>query len=144
MAKLTAKQELFCVEYLKDLNATQAAIRVGYSPKTAQEQASRLMDRPHVAERIQELMDKRAKKIEVSAEYVLRTIIEVIERCKQAEPVLDNEGHSTGEWKFEHMGVLKGAELLGKHLKLFTDKVEHSGKVTLEDLVVSTIEGSKE
>lgn len=55
MAKLTDKQELFAREYLKDLNATQAAIRAGYSEKTAQEQASRLLSNVMVQSRISEM-----------------------------------------------------------------------------------------
>jgi phage terminase small subunit len=133
--KLTAKQEEFCRQYLVDLNATQAAIRSGYSEKTAQEQSSRLLSNVIVAGRIKELMDKRSAKTEITAEYVLSTIKEVMERCKQAEPVRDKDGNETGEWQFKEHGALKAAELLGKHLKLFTDKVEHSGKITLEDII---------
>jgi len=50
----------------------------------------------------------------------------------------------TGEWKFEHRGVLKGCELLGKHLKLFTDKVEHSIDKTLEDIITESFKKEKE
>lgn len=139
---LTPKQELFCQEYIKDMNATQAYLRAGFSKKatTAGVEGHKLLKNPKVKQRIQELQQRVAKKNEITAEWVLGKIKETIERCSQAEPVLDKEGNPTGEWKFEHSGVLKGTEQLGKHLKLFTDKVEHSGVVTLEQLVVGTEE----
>ena len=131
--KLTPKQDTFCQEYLKDLNATQAAIRAGYSEATAQEQSSRLLSNVMVKERVQALMDERKKRTEITADYVLTKIQETVERCSQAVPVFEWNPDSkamerTGEWKFEHTGVLKGCELLGKHLKLFTEKHEHTGK----------------
>lgn len=69
---LTAKQQHFVKEYLIDLNAKQAAIRAGYSPKTAEQQASRLLSNVKVQAAIQEAMDKRAAKVEVTADMVLR------------------------------------------------------------------------
>lgn len=69
---LTAKQQHFVKEYLIDLNATQAAIRAGYSPKTAEQQASRLLSNVKVQAAIQKAMDKRAAKVEITADMVLR------------------------------------------------------------------------
>ena len=69
--KLTAKQEMFCKEYLKDLNATQAAIRAGYSKKHPDNIAAQLMSKTHVSSKIQHLMDKRASKMEIQSEKVL-------------------------------------------------------------------------
>jgi phage terminase small subunit len=137
---LSAKQEMFCFEYIKDLDATKAAIRAGYSAKTADVKAAILKADPRIAAKIQELMNQRVKRTEIDADYVLNKIKETVERCSQAEPVyefVDGKKEPTGEWKFEHNGVLKGCELLGKHLKLFTDKIEHSGKMTLEQLILS-------
>lgn len=124
MGKLTKKQELFVKEYLIDLNATQAAIRAGYSKKTAQEIGAQNLSKLMIAEAIQVEMDKRAKRIEVNSDYVLSGITRVIERCEQAEPVRDKDGNETGEYVFNASSALKGYELLGKHLKLFTDKIE--------------------
>lgn len=70
--KLTPKIKLFCEEYLKDLNGTQAAIRVGYSPRTANEQAARLLANVSVQECIRELMNKRQKRVEINADMVLK------------------------------------------------------------------------
>lgn len=77
MAKLTDKQELFAREYLKDLNATQAAIRAGYSFKTAQEQASRLLSNVMVQSRISELKADRNEEVGIDAAYVLRRLVEI-------------------------------------------------------------------
>lgn len=122
--KLTPKQAAFCREYLVDLNGTQAAIRAGYSKKTANEQAAQLLAKLSISAVIQKAMDERAKRTEIDADYVLTGIKELTERCIQATPVIV-DGQPTGEYKFEASAALKGYELLGKHLKLFTDKVDH-------------------
>jgi len=122
--KLTPKQEMFCKEYIIDLNATQAAIRAGYSEKTANEQGARLLANVSISEKIRELINQRSARVEITADYVLQTIKDTIERCAQAEPVFDKQGNQTGEYKFDSAAVLKGAELLGKHLKIFTDKTD--------------------
>lgn len=129
--KLTPKQDRFCREYVIDCNGTQAAIRAGYSPKTANEQASRLLANVSVSRRVHELQGKVAEKCEITAEYVLNGLREVAERCMEAKPVLDREGHETGEFTFNPSGANKAFELLGKYLKLFTDKHETEGRVTL-------------
>lgn len=130
--KLTDKQELFCQEYLVDLNGLHAAIRAGYSKKTAQEQSSRLLRNVKVQERVSKLQEKRLKKIEVDQDYVLKTIIDTVERCKQAEPVLDREGNPTGEYKFDSNAVLKGSELLGKYLAMWTERREVDNKGSID------------
>ena len=71
-AKLTAKQEQFCQEYLIDLNATQAAIRAGYAEKTARTIAAQNLAKLNIDNRIQELQSKRAKKVEIDQERVLK------------------------------------------------------------------------
>jgi len=120
--KLTPKQEAFCLEYLVDLCGTQAAIRAGYSAKTAGRQAIDLLTKTHITARIQQLRNEQQKRVQVTADYVLTTIVETIERCKQAEPVRDREGNPTGEYKYDSAAVLKGSELLGKHLAMWTDR----------------------
>lgn len=130
---LTPKQERFIQEYLIDLNGTQAAIRAGYSAKTANEQAARLLANASIREKVQSAMDKRSETLGIDAQYVLQTIKNTIDRCSQAEQVKAADGTVSGEYKFDSTAVLKGAELLGKHLKMFTDKAEvkHEGAVTL-------------
>lgn len=134
---MTPKQERFVQEYLIDLNATQAATRAGYSARTANEQGARLLANVSVRSALEAAMKDRGARTQITADYVLTTIQNTVERCKQVAPVLDRKGEQVyvegpdgtlvPAFTFEPMAVLKGAELLGKHLKLFTEKTEHSG-----------------
>lgn len=133
--ELTPKQEAFVREYLIDLNATQAAIRAGYSQKTANEQGARLLANVSIASAIDVLKLKREVKTEITAEWVLNAIRDTIVRCGQGEPVYTATGEPTGEWKFDSKGVLKGCELLGRHLALFKDRLEVSGEVDFKDIL---------
>lgn len=138
---LTAKQQAFVDEYLIDRNATQAAIRAGYSAKTAGQIGDENLKKPQIAQAIAAAMDDRSERTKIDADYVLYTIVDTIERSKQAKPVLNAQGEPVmvetedGElvpaYKFDAQAVLKGAELLGKHLKLFTDKLELGGGLKL-------------
>ncbi len=132
--KLTRKQQVFVEEYLVDLNATQAAIRAGYSARTAEQQGPRLLGNVGVAAAIQAAMEARSERTGITQDYVLTTIRETVERCSQAEPVLNRKGEhvhvetpsgdTVPAYAFDSNAVLRGCELLGRHLKLFTDKVE--------------------
>lgn len=79
MADLTPKQELFCKEYIKDLNATQAAIRAGYSEAAAHQQGYENLRKPCIDERIDELRAERLERLEVDADYVLKRLIQAAE-----------------------------------------------------------------
>lgn len=74
MKPLTPKQEAFCLEYLIDLNGTQAAIRAGYSERTANEQAARLLANVSVRIRIDELMEARRESLSMDAKQVLEEL----------------------------------------------------------------------
>lgn len=117
MANLTDQQDLFCKEYIIDLNATQAAKRAGYSEKTAQEQGSRLLSNVMVQERITELKSDREQRLQIDADWVLKQAVKVHERCMQAEPVIIG-GEPTGEYKFDSAGANKSLELVGKHVNV--------------------------
>ena len=129
---LTAKRKAFVREYPIDLNATKAAIRAGYSEKTAYSQGQRLLKNVEVADAIQKALAERSERTEITQDYVLTSIMETMERCKQAEPVtyqsgdpvmIDTpDGNIAPAYKFDAGAVLKGAELLGRHLAMFTDK----------------------
>lgn len=127
--KLNAKQEMFCLEYIKDFNATQAAIRAGYSKKTAGSQAHDLLKKPEIQEKLAEAIKERSEKTKIDAQWVLTQAVKVHERCMQSEPVMVN-GEPTGEYKFEHAGANKALEIIGKHVDVqaFLDKskVEHT------------------
>jgi len=119
---LTKQKKLFAKEYIIDLNATQAAIRAGYSEHTATKQGSRLLTTVEVEEEVQRLMDKRAKKVEISAEDILNDILDTRDTCKSNMLVQTEFGEKLDTTAVN--GRNKANELLGKHLKLFTDKVE--------------------
>ena len=135
MANLTPKQQRFVDEYLIDLNATKAYIRAGYEVKnddTAAVMASRLLRNDKVQKAIEKAQTKRIERTEITQDYVLNNIKKVVERCMQIEAV---DGETTTEdggiaqaFMFKEQGALKGLEMLGKHLGLFKDKVEHTGK----------------
>ena len=120
---LNERQYLFCKEYLKDLNATQAAIRAGYSKKTARQIGDKLLTNIDIKTEVQKQMDERSKRVEIDSDYVLNTIRETVDRCRQVRPVLDREGNPvlvetpsgdiTPAFTFEPNAVLKGCELLG-------------------------------
>lgn len=120
MTNLTPKQERFVAEYLIDLNATQAAIRAGYSAKTAQEQGSRLLSNAMVGAAIAEGAGKRLHKAEITAQDVLEGLY--------VEATRTGEGSS-------HGARVSAWGLLGKYHKLFTDKIEAdvSGDITVTD-----------
>lgn len=133
MASLKDERQIrFVEEYIKDLNATQAAIRAGYSKKTARSQGARLLTNVDILEAIQEAKEERSERTKIDQDYVLTNIQKVIERCMQVQQV-DNcltqteDGELAQAFMFKEQGALKGLELLGKHLGMFKDKIEHSG-----------------
>lgn len=111
MAKLTDKQELFAREYLKDLNATQAAIRAGYSEKTARKIGSENLTKPDVAERIIELKDMRNEEVGIDAAYVLRRLVEIDQM--DVLDILNDDGgiKSISEWPKVWRTTLSGFDI---------------------------------
>ncbi|HDT6101110.1 TPA: terminase small subunit [Yersinia enterocolitica] len=111
MAKLTDKQELFAREYLKDLNATQAAIRAGYSEKTARKIGSENLTKPDIAERIIELKDVRNEEVGIDAAYVLRRLVE-IDRMDVLDILKDDGGiKPISEWPKVWRTTLSGFDI---------------------------------
>lgn len=135
--QLTPKQKVFVDQYLVDLNATQASIRAGYSKKTAEWIGPQLLGKTHVSEAIAARMQDRQKRTEITQDYVLQTIRQTVERCRQVNPVTDRKGEPVlvetedgsivPAFTFDAGNVLRGCELLGKHLGMFGSKVELTG-----------------
>lgn len=125
---LTDKERLFIAEYSKDKNrnGTQAAIRAGYSERTAQEAASRLLSKVMIKQAIEAMDEKIIKRVEeqalVSVEWVIKNFKEIAERCMQHQAVKDKEGNETGEYTFNATGANKSLELIGKYLKMFGEE----------------------
>ena len=128
--KLTEKQKRFCDEYLIDLNATQAAIRAGYSKKTAFIIANENLKKPYIKgyidERLKQLEDKRIAK----ADEVLKYLTSVMRNEVKEEVVVvesKGDGCSSARTIKKDMSAKdrnKAAELLGKRYRLFTDRIE--------------------
>ena len=111
--KLSAKQALFVGEYLICANATEAAIKAGYSEKGAKQLGSRQLSNPAVKREIEARESRRVDRLNLSADFVLENILRTAEKAREIG---------------EYSAALRGYELLGKHLKLFTDRTELSGK----------------
>lgn len=155
--QLTAKQQMFVEEYLIDLNATQAAIRAGYSAKTAYAIGEENLRKPVIAAAISSAMEGRSKRTEITSDNVLQeiaklafsnvqSIFDVDGRLKpihQLPPeiaasissveVVTSRVPGSDPVELEYTSKIKfwdkrgSLELLGKHLKLFTDKTELTG-----------------
>lgn len=170
MSKLTDKQALFCKEYIIDLNATQAALRAGYSENTARFIGCENLSKPNIQDEIARLMAKRSEKVELTANDVLQEIkdllstdindiMEIVTKeiivrdhkgnimyDEQGDPItevmqttrlkdtkdmskaaiksISEIGHNAHGIYVKRYDKQKTIEQAGRHLKLFTDKVE--------------------
>jgi phage terminase small subunit len=153
---MTEKQKKFCIEYLIDLNATQAAIRAGYSEDTAEIIGFENLRKPNIKEYIDEFLDDYLKRSKVSIAKVLNRLDEIIESdigefAEIKEKTTEKDGISitsqgvvlkdTAELntrvlseisetnsgiKIKMKDTLKAIDLKGKYLAMWTEKVEHS------------------
>ena len=159
---MTKKQKRFVEEYLIDLNATQAAIRAGYSPDTAKSIGSENLTKPGIQARIAKAMAERSRRTGVNADRVIMELAKIA--FVNASDVIDADtatvkadalpedtaaiqsvkvktfGEDGLEREVKMADKLKALELLGKHLGMFKDKVELSGsleteKTKLDDLL---------
>ena len=105
--KLTAQQEQFCLEFIKDLNAVRAAIRAGYGEQHAKKNAWTIIRNPAVVERISELKADQTKRTQIKADDILRRLVRIAEKTEQ-------EG--------DYQAAIRSLELLGKHQAMWTDK----------------------
>lgn len=110
LKKMTNKQKAFVIEYMKDKNATQAAIRAGYKADNAEVVGCRLVKNSSVSSEIQRLMNKAEEKVLVSIEYVIKGLKGL---CEQS----DND-----------VAKVKSYELLGKYLNIFKDADKNEDK----------------
>lgn len=159
---MTQKQKRFIEEYLIDLNATQAAIRAGYSPDTAKAIGSENLTKPDIRAQMDRAMAERSKRTGVNAERVVQELAKIA--FVNAAEVIDPKtatvkedalpedtaaiqsvkvktfGEDGLEREIKMADKLKALELLGKHLGMFKDRIELSGgldteKSKLDDLI---------
>lgn len=153
--KLTNKQKRFVEEYMIDLNASQAAIRAGYSKKTAPFIGAENLKKPQIAEKVHEMLEEARKRAAKTADDIrerleclaftdLTDIIEfnehgvtVLKDSKDIKPehraalesVQFMQTDSAINFKIKKINPMKALELLGKEQGMFTDKVEHTGEI---------------
>lgn len=142
---LSPKQRRFIAEYLKDQNGTQAAIRAGYSKKTAQEQSSDLLSKPIIRAAVDTELAKIQDKAGVTQERILIALLNIAEldprklfnkdgTIKDVHDIpedvaativsIESDDKEGSVRKLRFCDKVRALELLGKHLKMFTDKTE--------------------
>ncbi|WP_352420746.1 terminase small subunit [Proteiniborus sp.] len=154
MARLTAKQKRFIEEYLIDLNATQAAIRAGYSPDTAYSIGSENLKKPEIRARVDKAIAERSKRTGINQDRILielarigllnpDNVVNFGSATVKAEATEDDlaaiasvkvktipmEDGDMVEREVRFHDKIKALELAGKHLGMFKDKVEVSGSL---------------
>lgn len=155
---LTAKQQRFVVEFLIDLNATQAAIRAKYAAKGAKDQAWQLMQRPEILAAIEQAKTERNKRVQVDADYVLQRLT-AIDQMDLAEihgddgkllpikqwplvwrQMVKEVDMKTGKVKFHDK--LRALELIGKHVDVnaFRENVAVDVSLTLSERMAKASE----
>lgn len=145
MAGMTDKQRRFCDEYLFDLNATQAAIRAGYTPKSARSTASANMKRPEIQSYISARMAEKEDALIAKQDEVLQYLTKVMRGESQASAVvveMQLDGTTKAREMQKHPSEAertRAAELLGKRYGLYTEKVDVSGGARV--VIVDDIEG---
>ncbi len=158
---MTKKQKRFVEEYLIDLNATQAAIRAGYSPDSAKEIGSENLTKPNIAKAIDQAIAERSRRTGVNADRVVRELAKIafvnagevvdLDTALLMDKISDDDMAAIQSVKVKTFGEdgverevkladkLKALELLGKHLGLFKDKVEINGNVKADMSSLSSI-----
>lgn len=129
MGTLTAKQKRFVREWLVDMNGTRAAIRAGYSEKSAANTASRLMKDPDVQAYRNELLKAKFDELGITRHSLAVEVYEMMQKCKGGTPhMVWNSDTKTyepdGTWEQNEKGLYKGAELLSRLL----DKMDGAGE----------------
>ncbi len=110
-SKLSPKMERFVEEYLVDLNASEAVLRAGYKTRNKNRMGAELLRHPLVSQTIEEHLQARRERMELTADYVLTKLVDIVEKQQEGNP----------------QAALRGLELLGKHLGLYRDRQEISG-----------------
>ena len=159
---LTEKQKLFCLEYLKDLNGTRAAVRAGYSENSASEQAYQLLQQRNIQEEIRELNEQRMQRVQVDSDFVIKELLSIANdtlsnyltlsatktgklRIKwkdlsnaDTRNISEFSYDKNNSFKFKRYNRQDALVQLGRHLGLFEDKI--SLKTNLEKILSDHVE----
>ena len=127
--ELNPREEKFCLEFLVDRNATQAALRAGYAESTAKDACKWIQEKnpkkPYLKKRIDEMIGKLSQRAEVTAADVLGELAKI----------------GKADVEVTERGKMKALELLGKYLGLFTASADNSDTLAKLDEVLGRIEG---
>jgi phage terminase small subunit len=115
MSTMHPRRDRFAAEYLKDLNATEAAKRCGYAPRGAHVTGCRLLKDPNIARQIAEAREAVQAETMTDVQWVVTNLRSIAEKCM-----------TKTHWN--PAAANKSLELLGKHLGAFVEKHEHTGK----------------
>lgn len=121
---LDDRQESFCQYYTIDFNGLQSALSAGYAKISARGQASTLLTRPNIVRRCAQLMAEKFDRVQITQDWVLLKLKQVVDRCMCAEEVMEWD-HSekkllpTGFYTFDSKGAIAALALLGKQLGMF-------------------------
>ncbi len=144
---LTDREKLFVLEYCKDLNSAQAAIRAWYSEKTARTIWSENLTKLDIVEEVAKELKKKFSKVEKDGDRVIQCLVELTERCMQKKPVMrynkelkdmeqvtEEDENWVMQWvrTFDSAWANSALEKLGKYHKLFTDKSENTNIVKVD------------
>jgi phage terminase small subunit len=157
LARLTAKQKRFIEEYLIDLNATQAAIRAGYSPHTAKEIGCENLSKPHIRARVEKELAERSKRTGINQDRVIRELARIalvnpvdvinmdeatIKEMASADDTaailsvkvkkIPSEEGTITEREIRMADKIKALELLGKHLGMFNEKLNINAEMAVK------------
>ena len=129
--RMNAKNKLFVSEYIKDMNAAKAAIRAGYSKKTARSIGQRLLTKVDIKKAVETELEE-VRKANIAEAIEVEEFLTLAMRGKKKEEVLIGVGggeQRVGEIQVSMKDRIKAAELLGKRYALFTDKKQITGAV---------------
>lgn len=152
---MTPKQKVFIDEYLIDFNATRAAIAAGYSKKAAKEIGCENLTKPNIQEAIQKAMKERSERTEITQDMVLKELAKLgfsnikdyietgskdfvcfkniddipEEAARAIEAIKLIKNNQGGSLEFKLHSKTKGLEMIGRHLGMFPNKVDHGGEV---------------
>lgn len=140
MKELSAKQKKFVHEWLIDLCGTRAAIRAGYSEKSAAQTASRLMKDPAVREYRDALLKEEFDSLGITAHSLAVEVWRVYERCAAATPVMQwdsvlRDYVESGEWQFDAKGCLKALGMLHDMLRRMEQTEENDDAGGYEEMI---------
>ena len=142
---LPLRQRKLVAYVIDGYSQTEAAVRAGYSPKTAAGQASETLKKPKVAAYRRALTCAVLENLCLTPESIAVRLFEIYGRCMQKKPVMEwdyeqREWVESGFWQFDARGAVKVLELLGKNMGMFTDRVQVSGSLETVEGYIRGIE----